>query len=46
MDRLIRLVALVMVLALMGGVVWLGTADIPPPAETISKDIPHEKYRR
>lgn len=46
-DRTLgRLLALVLLVVVLGGVVFLATWDIPPPTETVETVIPDERLPR
>jgi hypothetical protein len=46
MRFIYRLLGIVLLLGLVGGVVFLMTWDIPPPSSTVEKVIPDERLPR
>jgi len=45
MRRLTALLALLLVLVLIAGAIFLATWEIPPPTRTVEKPIPSERLR-
>ena len=46
MSKAPYIVLIVMLLAVVGGAVFLATWDIPPPAEQVEKVIPDDRFPR
>lgn len=46
MRFLSRLFALLVLVALVGGAVFLATWDIPPPTATMTTDLPDDRFPR
>ena len=38
------MLVLVVIIAVLGGVVFLMTWDIPPPTATVERTIPHDQF--
>ena len=46
MKKFIAVLIALAVLAVAGGVVLLGTWELPPPTKTVEKTIPNERFAR
>jgi len=46
MPRLSRLLILLLLLGIGGGIVFLMTWDIPPPTATITTVIPNDRFQQ
>jgi hypothetical protein len=44
-SRLLRVLLVLVLLILVGGVVAIGFVDIEPPTETVEKEIPPERFQ-
>jgi hypothetical protein len=44
MRFLVRLLVLLTIVVLAGGVVFLATWDIPPPTHEVEKTIPNDRF--
>jgi len=46
MNKFITVLIVLAVLAVAGGVVLLGTWEVPPPTKTVEKTIPNDRFAR
>ena len=46
MKKFITALVILAVLAVAGGIVFLGTWDLPPPTKTVEKTIPNDRFAR
>lgn len=46
MKTLVRLFLVIVVLAIIGGVAFLATWDIPPPTAPVEREIPTDRFPR
>jgi hypothetical protein len=46
MSKVPYIVLIIMLLAVIGGAVFLATWDIPPPSERVEKVLPDERFPR
>lgn len=46
MKTLTRILALLLLAAIGGGVVFLATWDMPPPTAKVEKVIPNERFQK
>jgi hypothetical protein len=44
MRFLVRLLVLLTIVVLVGGVAFLATWDIPPPTHSVEKTIPNDRF--
>jgi len=46
MKKFITALVILAVLAVAGGIVFLGTWELPPPTKTVEKTIPNDRFAR
>ena len=46
MRKFLLILVSMLVLAVAGGLVFLGTWDLPPPSEPVEKVIPNDRFER
>ena len=46
MNKVVAVLVILLVVAIAGGVIFLATWDIPPPAQEVEKVLPNDRFPR